>query len=252
MITAGLVFVLWQVKLGDVGQGQGSVGELSFDWLSAALPNPFVIYCVGSIFSVWLVMGLIESGWSDSLALLKRKRAIRRVDLLFMLGAIIFVGTYLVSAGFLDRYWMPLWPVIITAGLLLLRASGSAWAVMLPASLLFGLASLYGIFTHLDDYDNMAARWAAGQSLVAEEVPYEKIENGPVWDGYYLYDEALNRHASHDVLVTGRTFFPYEIIDREYVVADAPQPGYHVLRTYSYFSRRSGFITKQLFVLQRD
>lgn len=251
-VAAGVVFVLWQIKLDDIEQGQGTVAELSYDWLHAAFSNPALIYCVGSIFTAWLIVGLVEGGWADFVAMIRRRREIRPLEFLYLLGTIIFLGSYLVSAGFLDRYWMPIWPVLIAAGLVLLRKRGPAWAMMLPALMLFALGSLYGIATRLDDYDNLAARWDAGQWLVAQGVPYEKIENGPNWDGYYLYDEALSRHPSHDVLDVGRTFFPYEIIDREYIVADGPQPGYHTLKTYTYLSRRSGWVTRELFVLKRD
>jgi 4-amino-4-deoxy-L-arabinose transferase-like glycosyltransferase len=251
-VTAGLVFALWQVKLDTVEQGQGSVAELSYEWLRIALPNPALVYCVGSIFTAWLAVGLVEGSWPRLLPLVKGKRKPGRAELLYILGAVLFIGTFVVSAGFLDRYWMPLWPVLIAAGLFLLRSRGAAWGMMVPGLILFVLASLYGIATHLDDYDNMAARWEAGQGLVAQGVPYDKIENGSIWDGYYLYEEALNRHPSHDVLDVGRVFFPYEIIDKEYVVADAPQVGYQVIKTYNYFSRRTGFATRELFVLKRD
>ncbi len=252
IVIAGVVFALWQVKLDVVEQGQGTVGELSYDWLRVVLPNPVLVYCLGAILTVWLAVGLAESGRTGAVALLRRKRKARPVEMLYLLGVIIFAGTYFVSAGFLDRYWMPLWPILIAAGLFLLRSRGPAWATMLPALVLFALASLYGVATHLDDYDNLAARWDAGQWLVGQGIPYEKIENGPIWDGYYPYDKALGRHASHDVTATSRTFFPYEIIDKEYIVADAPQPGYHLLRTYDYLSRRSGFQNKQLLVLKRN
>lgn len=250
LAVALVVFGLWQVKSNIVQQGQGSVAELSYEWLRLMLPDPTIVYCVGAALSTWLAVGLVEGGWPGAVALLRRKREPDAFTFLYMTGIILFAGTYLVSLGFLDRYWMPLWPIIIVAGLAQLK--GRSLRALAVTFAVLAVTATFGVLLHLDQYNALAARWEAGTTLVAQGVPYEKIENGAEWDGYYLYDEALSRLPSHDVLVIGRIFPPSRIIDPQYVIGTKKLPGYRVVATYPYVSRLGGWVERLVLVMERD
>ncbi len=250
LAVALVVFGLWQVKSNIVQQGQGSVDELSYEWLRLMLPNPVIIYCVGAALSTWLAVGLVERGWPGAVALLRRKREPDGFTFLYITGIILFTGTYLVSLGFLDRYWMPLWPIIIVAGLVQFKGRSLGGLGLTFAVL--AVTAAFGVLLHLDQYDALAARWQGGTMLVAQGVPYEKIENGAEWDGYYLYDEALSRLPSHDVLVIGRIFPPSKIIDPQYVIDTNKLPGYSVIATYPYLSRLGGWRERLVIIMERD
>ena len=108
----------------------------------------------------------------------------------------------MVSLGFLDRYWLPILPFLIAGGLLSLK--GRSLRALAPVMLVFAAVAGYGIAMHLDDYDALSARWQAAHDLIAQGVPYEKLENGYTWDAYYLYDKAVETLSSHDISVVGR------------------------------------------------
>jgi hypothetical protein len=247
---AGLVYLLWQVKFNQVRAGRSTLDDLSYTWLQPFFGDPTFIYCLGAALTVWLVAGIVERDWQSGLALLRRQRLPVPTDFLYGVAIILFIGTYLVSAGFLDRYWLPLLPFLIAAGLRVVQGA-TVWR-LIPVLGILLLVGAYGATVHLDDYAALSARWQAGRWLVAQGIPYEKIENGVNWDGYYLYDKALAQYESHDILHIGRIFPPHEIIDPEYIISGQAMPGYEVLNSFSYESRLTGFKTHQLLVLKRQ
>src|SRR5690242_11093631 len=173
--AAGLVYLLWQVKTSLVQQGQSTLDDLSYTWLQPFWKDPTLIYCLGAGLTVWLLAGLIERAWPGAVALARRQRTPAAPDFLVLVALILFAGTYLVSAGFLDRYWLPLLPLLIAGGLAGLL--GAAWPRLVPVVAVLLLVATYGALVHLDDYAALAARWQAGRWLVGQGVPYEQIEN---------------------------------------------------------------------------
>lgn len=247
---AGLVYLLWQVKLNQVREGRSTLDDLSYTWLQPFWKDPTWIYCLGAALTVWLVAGIVERDWQSAMALLRRQRPPAPTDFLYAVAIILFAVSYLATAGFLDRYWLPLLPFLIAAGLRVLQ--GATLLRLVPVVVVLLFVSAYGATVHLDDYAALAARWDAGRWLVAQGIPYEKIENGVQWDGYYLYDEAISRYPSHDIRDIGRIFPPHEIIDPEYVISEQPPAGYEVLNTFTYESRLTDLKTHQLLVLKRQ
>jgi hypothetical protein len=210
------------------------------------------LWAVGAVLTVWLVVRLAEQGGPGLIAVLRRRRRLEPIDFLYLTGIILLVGTFLARMEFFVRYMLPVLPFVIIAGLAqfrILPARKLATGVTVLAVLAVAIS---GIALHLDDYDFLAARWQAGHDLVAQGVPYEKINNGFTWDAYYLYDEALKRYAIHDLASLGNTTLPEKIIDPEYVIGVDQLPGYHVVKNYPYFSRLDGMAIHQIYVMQRN
>ncbi len=247
--AAGAVYGLWQVKGSLVAQGTSEINDLSYTWLRPPFSNPVPIYCLGTALTVWLLAGLLERAWPHLRALWRRQPPVAPAVYLAGVAFALFGGTYAVSAGFLDRYWLPLLPFLIAAGLGTLRSW--AWPGRLLVGGLFALVAGYGVVMHLDDYASHQAAWDAGTWLVQRGVPYRQIRSYSGWEAYYLYDAALRDLPSHDIAVLGRVFPPDLIIDPVYVVSDDPVPGYHLLTQFPYRSLREGGITRAKLVLQR-
>ncbi|HUS14195.1 MAG TPA: glycosyltransferase family 39 protein, partial [Chloroflexia bacterium] len=247
---SGAVYGLWQVKAGLVEQGQSTINDLSYTWLQPFWGDPVPIYCFGTALTVWLAGGLIERAGPGMVALLRRRRAPLPSDFLWLVALVLFAGTYLVSAGFLDRYWLPLLPFLIAAGLgPFARASPRRFVLV---GLLLAPVAAYGVLIHLDDYSQHAARWAAGRWLVARGVLYDHIRNYAGWEGYYLGDVTMSRLGTHDIMELGDVPPTDQIIDPEYLVRTAPQPGYSVLAEFPYNSPLRGGQRQDLFVLHRQ
>jgi len=141
-------------------------------------------------------------------------------------------------------------PFIIAAGLVSLQGR----SVRALAPVLVGLAAVAACSAalHLDEYEFLSMRWGAGHELVAQGVPYTKINNGFMWDAYYLYEQALEQFNIHDVSELGNLTLPERVIDPEYVIDINRQPGYHTAKVYRYFSRLDGITTHEFYVLKRD
>ncbi len=252
-IAAGaLVFFLWQGKLNLVEQGQSTLNELSYYWLQPLIPNPTLLYCIGAALTVWLFAGLAERSWPGFVALIKRTRQPEPSDFLYLVGIMLFAGTYLVSGGFLDRYWLPVLPFIIIAALTWAR--GRSIRSLAPALAMLVVIATFGILVRLDQYDYVSAQWQAGRWLVSQGVPYTKINNGYTWNGYYLHDEPVKWFGAGnlDINKIGRVYPPELVIDPEYVVDLSQRQGYHVIKTYPYLSRLGGMATYEWLVMQRN
>jgi hypothetical protein len=254
MVGAALaVFVLWQVKYDLVSQGESTVNELSYYWLDPVIRDRALItliYCAGGALTVWLMAGIVERAWPGFVALVRRRREPLPADFLWLVAIILFTGTYIVSAGFLDRYWLPLLPFLIAAALGGLKFKSIF--NLAPAMAVLAALATFGIMAHLDDYNKVNTLWQAGRWLVSQGVPYDKIKDSYSWDGYFLHDEPARRFGSLDIKVIGRVYPPHLVIDPEYIVDFAPQPGYRVLRTYTYFSPLNRMTNVQVYVLHRQ
>ena len=252
-VVGVIAFVLWQVKLRLAREGQSSLDELSFTWLRPLFGDGIVItlvYSLGAALSAWLLFGMAERAWPAITGMVKRRVEALPALLFFLVGVILFAGTYLVSAGFLDRYWVPIMPFVIAGALY--GVKGRAFRSMLPALIWLAVVGAYGAMLHLDDYAQMDARWQAGRDLLARGVSVDKIENGYAWDGYFLGDVSMARYPDPDLKVIGRIFPPYEMIDPEYVIDSKPRQGYRQIGSVQYFSILDGLRNRELVVLMRE
>jgi hypothetical protein len=256
VITAVMVYVLWGAKFGLVSSGSGSLNEISYTWLQHIFSDPTLVYCLGSALTVLLLFSIFESGWPAIAAFVRRRGEIPPAGFFYLAGAILFLGTYVVSAGFLDRYWVPVLPFLIAAGLSALRATELVGRVTrfmrVTIPIMLTLTALFGIIVHLDDYAAVGKSWQAGRWVVAQGVPLEKIENGNGWDGYFLYDESLKSYPSLDVNVVGRNFPPFKLIDPQYVISTQSRDGHSIVQRFPYFSILGGMKQMDVLVLKRD
>jgi hypothetical protein len=253
LVTAVVVYALWQVKLRLVSQGQSDLNELSYTWLSYVFSNAAVLtllYCVGAALAVWLFYSMFEQAWSTVQGLLRRKIEPSPALFFFLVGGILFLGTYLVSGGFLDRYWVPVLPFVIAGALYTVK--GRSWRSLVPSLVVLAIVASYGALVHVDDYASMSARWAAGRELLASGVGIDKIENGYAWDGFFLGESSMARYPNPDMAVIGRIFPPYEMIDPEYVIDSEQRAGYTVVKQYPYFSILGGMTEREMLVLKRQ
>jgi 4-amino-4-deoxy-L-arabinose transferase-like glycosyltransferase len=253
MAVGVIAFGLWQIKLRLASEGQSSLDELSFTWLRPVFGDGIAItlvYSLGAALSAWLLFGMAERAWPTITGMVKRRMEAPPALLFFMVGLILFAGTYLVSAGFLDRYWVPILPFVIAGALYGVR--GRTMRSMVPVILALAVVGVYGACVRLDDYAQMEARWDAGRDLVASGVPLEKIENGYAWDGYFLYEEAIKRYPNPDVRIIGRVYPPYELIDPQYVIDNRTRPGYREVESVRYFSILDGMRSHDMLVLVRE
>jgi 4-amino-4-deoxy-L-arabinose transferase-like glycosyltransferase len=243
------VYILWQVKGALVEQGQSTINDLSYSWLNPPFANPTLIYCLGVLLGVWLIAGIVQHDIQGYVAFFRRPRSASPAAFLYLVPTILFAGTYVVSAGFLDRYWLPLFPFLIAGGLASLR--GRSLRGLAPVFVALLVVAGYGVVVHLDDYAYHAAAWEAGRFLVQQNAPLDKIASYTGWEGYYLGDEALARLGSHDLAVVGRVFPPDQIIDPQYQVSTAPVAGYEILARFPYRSIRAGLVTQEMLALRR-
>jgi hypothetical protein len=255
-LTAVVVYILWKAKFGLVSSGSGSLDEISYTWLQRIFPDPTLVYCLGSALTVLLLFGIFEEGWPAITAFVRRRGELAPAGFFYLAGIILFLGTYIVSAGFLDRYWVSLLPFLIAAGLAVLSRSVTGetiprfMRVTIPAML--AITALFGIAVHLDDYEAVGKSWQAGRWVVAQGVPLEKIENGYGWDGYFLYDESLKSYPNPDVNLVGRIFPPFKLIDPQYVISTKSKDGYTIEQKFPYFSILGGMKQMEMLVLKRN
>jgi hypothetical protein len=252
LATGGLVFILWQSKLDLVSQGQSTLNELSYFWMQPLIKDPVPIYCIGAVLTMWLLLGLAERAAPGTIALLRRRREPQPVDFLYAVGIMLFVGTFVISSGFLDRYWLPVLPFLVIGGLTWTR--GRSLLGLTPALVVLALVAMFGVLVRLDEYSRLDAQWQAGRWLTAQGVPYTKIENGYTWDGYFLHDAPVEKLGAGnlDIAKIGRVYPPTLVIDPEYVIDTAAHQGYHVVKTFPYLSRLGGMANRQWIVMQRD
>jgi hypothetical protein len=193
---------------------------------------------------------MFEWAWPTVLGLLRRKIEPSPALFFFLVGTILFLGTYLVSGGFLDRYWVPVLPFVIAGALYTVK--GRSWRSLIPSLVVLAIVASYGALVHVDDYAGMGARWTAGRDLLASGVGIDKIENGYAWDGFFLGESSMARYPNPDMAVIGRIFPPYEMIDPQYVIDSRPRAGYTLVRQYPYFSILGGMKEQEMLVLERQ
>lgn len=170
---------------------------------------------------------------SESLAQCWRERATWRIQaqptlLLYILALLIAVTTYAFSGLSFDRYTLAFVPMLI---IFIVRRSDKwkrGWSYMVIATLL--LAS-FSLSLQADYADHAAARWQAGQSLIAQGVKPTDIWAGSEWLTWY--------NASADP-------------QRPYAIADQSPSGYRLVARLPYFSRLGGFTTRYVGIWEQN
>ena len=172
----------------------------------------------------------------------------RPVHFIYLLTLILLLGTFVVSRYLYARYYLPVLPSVIVAGLL-----SSHYLVgrrLLVTWLLVALVGLYSVIDHLDIYAYEATQWDAGLNLVRSGVPINQIYSGFAWNGYFMYDEGLRSKAGKP-LSASDPYPPLLVIDRKYLVTDALKRGYRLKQRYPYRSLLS-FGERYVLVLERE
>ena len=164
---------------------------------------------------------------------------------LLVVFLVLYTGIMLVGGTF-DRYLLPLLPLLCAlVGLrlgpaMVFRRTNAGLALVL----LIGLA----VFSAGETYNYMSwnrARWTALHYLTDEQrVSPEKIDGGPAFDGYYLFDNTYNWQED-----------PHRkswwwVKDDEWLVAFGPVEGYRVVKEYGY-NRWLGASSGSIYILQR-
>ncbi len=162
------------------------------------------------------------------------------VGLLFGVGFGQVLGTLPPSAHFinwggtLDRYLLPLLPLVIVLVLWALRdvrlSAPVAWIAVLAMS-------LYAVAGTRDHLVFQQAVWSLAREANQLGVPNTRLDAGAGWDGFHLYE----RPPSSTVIphTPGRPWWLYLYApktDSSYIVAAAPLPQHAVVLERSYSS----------------
>jgi Dolichyl-phosphate-mannose-protein mannosyltransferase len=147
-----------------------------------------------------------------------------------------------------DRYFLPLLPLAVCAGLWALRDVG----VNLPVALVVtaGLAVFSVTGTH-DFLEYQAATWQVGTYAHDAGVRYTRLDGGAAWDGHHLYEYSYKKAITpklpkglgpgplllspHDVGPWWLTFYA-PAVQIDYVVSAEPLASFTVLRKVEYSS----------------
>jgi 4-amino-4-deoxy-L-arabinose transferase-like glycosyltransferase len=172
-----------------------------------------------------------------------------------MIGVWQFVGVFPPSfhflhwAGSLDRYLLPLLPIAVCLVLWSVRDIRFSLAPAWAGVVLFALLSIAGTRDYLVLQDEI---WDTARFATAAGVPITRLDAGPAWSGYHLYEYSVE----NDIEVQTPNppwwvdlFAP--ATDSAYVVAGAPVSGYDVVheRTISSWLHREPV---NLYLLRRD
>ena len=153
------------------------------------------------------------------------------------------------AAGSLDRYLIPLTPLVIALALWGMRGV----KIVLPLGWIVAAAlALFAIAGTRDYLVFMRAIWSLGEEAVAEGVPLDRLDAGSGWDGYYLYEYGLENRIRSRTPKGGPwwVYFYAPATDSAYVVSGKPLPRRLVVakRPYSSWLQRE---PTDLYLLRR-
>jgi hypothetical protein len=180
-----------------------------------------------------------------------------RLPLLVALTAVVMaVGMLPASSffgGMIDRYFLAVLPFALVFIMSRIREGSLAVGWLIVAG--------FAIFSVAGTRDALVLEqqiWMVADRAVASGVPPDRLDGGASWDGWQHWgnDQASPGHW----LATGapppttgpwwvRLFAP--VIRADYVVATAPQPGYHIVEDVAYSSWLQRGPT-HVFLLRRD
>ncbi|MCH8181300.1 MAG: glycosyltransferase family 39 protein [Proteobacteria bacterium] len=195
------------------------------------------IAVVGGLFLLWLVTSAAQSAIREQL----QRHALppqRRASHFVLLTCLAYMAPMLVGNGNLDRYTLPLLP-LLAAWLLTQTATPSdgtdeprASALgMSPSVVATGavvMVALMGTFTLLASHDHIAwlkARHQAAQTLLAQGVLPQHMDAGFEFSGQHLYDDHYQRSA-------GKSWWWIQGDDHK--VTNGPMDGYTSIGQVTY------------------
>lgn len=153
------------------------------------------------------------------------------------------------AAGSLDRYLLPLAPLVIALALWGLRgvrlAMPLGWVVA-------GVLAFFAVAGTRDYLVFMREVWAMGDRALAAGVPIVRLDAGSAWDGYHLYEYGL-RYDIRSRTPKGGPWWVYfyaPATDSAYVVSGKPLRGYLVVERRPYSSWLLGK-SPNLYLLRR-
>jgi hypothetical protein len=195
-----------------------------------------------SVLTVRVVTGLAFAAIAVAVALVVRHVGrCRPTDALSVLMWLLlgqFAAVLLPSFAFgapLDRYLLPLFPIVVVIAAWLVRDQEGTPAVV-GLGLAWGLTALGGVVSVVDTRNLLVvqeSKWQIAQQLTDGGVPLNRISAGPAWDGYKTYapeQESLPLPPPDPLSrwwlgLWGRT------IDSTHLVWGEQLEGYHVVHT---------------------
>ncbi|CAA9555992.1 MAG: hypothetical protein AVDCRST_MAG43-1475 [uncultured Thermomicrobiales bacterium] len=148
-----------------------------------------------------------------------------------------------------DRYLLPVVPFAVGLAIWAMRD------VSINTVRAWGLVALMAVFSVIATRDFIVfedATWRVARQAANAGVPLTKLDAGPSWDGYHLYEDAL---AQGIVQTTpGGPWWTYLFApstDSTYVVASKPADGYVVVDEHEYSSWLLGDPPK-LYLMRRE
>lgn len=162
-------------------------------------------------------------------AIPSQRQPLPAVAFIYLFGLLTALATFAFTGSIVDRYLLPIVPIMI---IFVLRGSAEwsrlAWGYVVAGAIFLALAS---VLLQADYNDRAAVRWQAGQSLLAAGVQPTDVAAGFEWLDWYN--------------------IPYKA-DNRYIVIERPLSGYHLLRSYPYYTRLGGFTTRYVGVWVRN
>ncbi len=193
---------------------------------------PFTLVCIGSA----ALFGLMVSQRIGQ----KPSSLRASVSLFVVIGLFQVLGVLPPSYHFrdwiisVDRYLLPIVPFAICLAIWAIRD------VSINTVRAWGLAALIAVFSVVATRDFVVFEdetWCFAQDAVDAGVPLTKLDAGPAWDGYHLYEDAL---AQGIVQTTPWgpwwTYLFAPSTDSTYVVGSKPAEGYVVVDQRDYSS----------------
>jgi hypothetical protein len=95
-----------------------------------------------------------------------------------------------------------------------------------------------------------AARWQAAERLVEMGISRNQVDAGMEWQGWYLYYAGADQVRAKGDL-QNVPFPPEAVLDRLYMVADTPRPGYVEIGSVPYTSWLDAGRIRSLLLLKR-
>jgi 4-amino-4-deoxy-L-arabinose transferase-like glycosyltransferase len=147
-----------------------------------------------------------------------------------------------------DRYFLPLLPLVVCAGLWALRDVG----LNLPiAVVVTACLAVFSVAATHDFLEYQGTTWRVARAANDAGVPYDRLDGGAAWDGHHLYEFSYENEikptlpknlgpgplllSPHDVSPWW-LFFYAPAVQIDYVISAEPLTSFTVLRRVEYSS----------------
>lgn len=272
-------------------------GKVSFDFISSNIfdsggfmppvlysfrtltVGPLWLWLVLSIAAALLTAGLFTtttdaaSEWQSRVRHQPNPRAAFRENVqpahfVYLVSLLLTLPSLFLSPNFMDRYLLPTFPALILLGLR--RPAQATQRAHISAPLLSNpqfkiqnstfiiIFLAFSLIAQRDYFAYAQARWNAGTWIIAQGVPYQQLDGGYEWNGWWLYDAAAAYSRTHPAApypplrVAGDGFPPDAYIDPEYRLETTAAPPYRELRRFPYTVWLGGGETRYVLVLKRE